>query len=301
MFFFTSTQKAAYQAENGASERDGCETFCLYSGNLALRTGLQAGYNALGYALLAGNPLMTPGLTINAAIQSGVIGIAVFVPFTLCSAFLCESDECRTSPETTLVCGPCCETLDSVIVSLAGAGVQGLFVNNVTTPAYIAASAATGAAVGIAGVTATILVVAGTTFICGTLYDNRAVLIPTNCLQNFTCKDLVYPCQVGLNICTGEEMRAFLQRCIDCCPKPSNRATQENIKGAPTTETMTRDENENQDDIIQIRLSEIPVARYINDESVQDAIPANPGVELVRLPTPTSTQAAAPENKLTMI
>lgn len=282
MFILSAYQRSSNQEQPSQHqpEQDLSEVCCISACNLGLRLGAQAAYNAAGYAILASNSLMTPQLTMTAAVQSGVIGAAVILPPCVCMQVF--NTESRFSPECTLTTGSCTETLDSVIFSLAGAGIQGLFVNNVTTPAYMAASGATGAAAVIGGVVASIVVVGGVTFFCVELYDNRQAFLPTNCCPNFTARDLVYPCELGLSICSREQMKAFIDSCAQCCPKPRAAQEQDYHSRSPQPQTMTRDDipvaqvfNPSQQPMYAIPINEVSSAPAIDEAGAEIVVEKN--------------------------
>lgn len=261
MFILSAFEKANIKPK----DLDCCTCVCLSGFNLGCRMGAQAGYNALGYALLSSSSLMTQGITQTAAIQSGVIGVAILMPVGLCASLCGDGNDWGTSTECTLFTGSCTEVLDSVIYSLIGAGVQGLFINNVTTPAYIAASSAVGAGAvmaGIAGAVATVIIVGGIGYFCVQLKDKSVAFIPTECMPEFTCRDLVRPCDVGLDVCSCEQMQAMINNCLKRGTRSKNE--QRNFGGEPSQANM---------DIGDIPMAQVveppPIATALNEISNQ--------------------------------
>jgi hypothetical protein len=223
------------------------ETCCLWTVNSGIRLGFKAGYAALGYALLSTTPMAATTLTVNAMVESAVIGTAIMLPIDICCSPVTsaghEKDKDKADACAQMIaCGPCSEVLDSVIVSLLGAQVQGLFASNVTTPAFVAAAGATGTAAVAGAVLAAVVVIGGITFCCVEMKDRRPAFLPTSCLPNFTCRDLVYPCELGLSICTREQMIKYIECCSACCPKPNTNPEANQQNAEPRSESMYRDD-----------------------------------------------------------
>ncbi len=165
-----------------------------------------------------------------------------------------------------------------------------MFVNNVTTPAYVAANAATGAAVISVGCFAAIVIIGGAAFCIAELQDDSCVFIPCNVAKRFNSRDLVRPCVLGLDICNRQQMLDFLSRCRSLCPtcecpKPTAKS------GAPKSETMARDAETaaptagaatgyNPDPDQFVRIDQIPMA--IPVEAVPAPAPSAPSIEMMQ-------------------
>jgi hypothetical protein len=119
----------------------------------------------------------------------------------------------------------------SVLGSLIGAQIQGLFgyyildayVAPVTTSAYIATNGVVGP-VAVTGIALVAVAIAGAIYLCVTSSNGLPAFLSLKCWPNVTCKDLKRPCELGLSICSKEQMLAFINSCRKCSPAPQEAA-----------------------------------------------------------------------------
>jgi hypothetical protein len=176
---------------------------------------------------------------------------------------------------------PGCEILDNIIKSLVGAQIQGLFVNNITTPAYVAKIAAAGSATAIGGLIASLIVIGGTVYCCGILKDQSIVLIPSDRLCKFSYLDLVRPRDL-LNIYTCKQIQEFLQNCHKyCCQHQQNSPADSNNSALIPREMMRTPENDGEAPMAVI--TELPMATAVDNNLTQASAPTLQEIETTQV------------------